>query len=279
MISFIEPPAKNHAKFWREPSLCGAEFLRATYRTHRFPQHSHDEYAIGLIERGAQLFSEGRRERTVMPAGTICLINPGQFHEGRPATDLGWDYRMIYVPPEALAATLGVDGPVSVSKLPFFAQPVIDDVRLLNLLRSAHVCSESPDASLLEKGSYLNLVLRQLALRHGQIGRPAFLPSAAAGAVTRAREYIDNCVGSNPSLEEIALAAGMSPFHLLRQFKAAVGLPPHAYLMQRRVDQARRLMLKGHTLRDIAIRVGYADQAHFSREFRRFYGVPPSTVR
>lgn len=279
MIPLIEPPVKNYAKFWREPSLWGAEFLRATYRTHRFPQHSHDEYAIGLIERGAQLFSEGRRERTVMPAGTICLINPGQFHEGRPATDLGWDYRMIYLPPEALAGILGVDGPVSVSKLPFFAQPVIDDARLLNALRSAHMCSESPDASLLEKGTYLNLVLRQLALRHGTIGRPAFLPLAAAGAVTRAREYIDTCVGSNPSLEEIALAAGMSPFHLLRQFKAAVGLPPHAYLMQRRVDQARRLMLKGFALRDVAIRVGYADQAHFSREFRRFYGVAPSTVR
>lgn len=102
---------------------------------------------------------------------------------------------------------------------------------------------------------------------------------AAAGAVTRAREYIDTRVGSNPSLEEIALAAGMSLFHLLRQFKAAIGLPPHAYLMQRRVDQARRLMLKGHALRDVAIRVGYADQAHFSREFPRFYGVAPSTVR
>jgi AraC-like DNA-binding protein len=68
----------------------------------------------------------------------------------------------------------------------------------------------------------------------------------------------------------------MSPFHLLREFKKAIGVPPHAYLVQRRVDEARRLLLKGHAPRLVAIEVGYSDQAHFSREFRRFYGVPPS---
>ncbi|AMM17698.1 MAG: AraC family transcriptional regulator [Pseudomonadota bacterium] len=279
MNDFILPPQENRAKLWREPSLFNTEFLRATYPTHTFPQHSHDEYALGFIERGAQMFSEGQRERTVMPAGTICVINPGQFHEGGPATEGGWDYRMIYLPRSALAIILGIEGALPESALPYFNDPVIDDPALVRVMRAAHSCSESPDVSWLEKSTRLTLALRQLASRHGQGERPGFLPGAASGAVTRAREYIDSCIEANPTLDEIATAAGLSSFHLLRQFKLAVGLPPHAYLMQRRVDQARRLLLKGHPLREVAIRVGYADQAHFSREFRRFYGVSPSTIR
>jgi len=64
----------------------------------------------------------------------------------------------------------------------------------------------------------------------------------------------------------------MSPFHLLREFKKAVGVPPHAYLVQRRVDESP-LAAEGRALKLVAIEVGYSDQAHFGREFRRFYGV------
>jgi AraC-like DNA-binding protein len=271
-------PLANRARIWREPGLGNAELLRATYRAHQFPPHAHDEYAIGFIERGAQAYTRGRKERLIMPTGTICVVNPGQLHEGRGATEIGWDYRMIYIPPEALARALAGAEPVDVGKLPFFAQSVIDDMATLQALHAAHLCSESPDTSQLEKTSRLVHALRQLVTRHGQGVPLANLPRAEPGAVRRAREFIDANVAANPSLDDIASAAAMSPFHLLREFKKAVGLPPHAYLVQRRVDEARRLMLKGRALRLVAIDVGYSDQAHFSREFRRFYGVPPSTA-
>jgi AraC-like DNA-binding protein len=98
------------------------------------------------------------------------------------------------------------------------------------------------------------------------------------GAVKRAREYIDANLTSNPSLPEIAGMAGMSPFHLLREFKRVIGLAPHAYLVQRRAGHAKSLLLAGRPLRSIAIDIGYADQSHLSREIRRFYGVPPSAL-
>ena len=271
------PPA-NRARIWREPALANAELLRASYRTHQFPPHAHDEYAIGFIERGAQAYTRGRKERLIMPMGTICVINPGQLHEGRGATETGWDYQMIYVPPEGLAMVLADSEPISGRDLPFFAESVIDDPDTLRALYAAHVCSESSDASQLEKASRLVHALRQLMTRHGQGVPRAQLPRAEPGVVRRAREFIDASVAANPSLDEIADAAGMSPFHLLREFKKAVGVPPHVYLVQRRMDEARRLLLKGHAPRMVAMEVGYSDQSHLSREFRRFYGVPPSTA-
>jgi len=275
---------KNRVKVWRESSLANAELLRAEYRVHSFPPHMHEEFAIGFIERGAQAVLQHRKDRFVMPEGKICVINPGHLHEGRGATEVGWDYRMIYISPRDLnAALLGTPGITGTagsleSRMIFFADSVIDDPDTLRLLRIAHLCSESTNTSRLEKSSRLTAALHQLVDRHAIARREPLVQPAMSAAVKRAREYIDANVTLNPSLDEIANVAALSSFHLLREFRKAVGMAPHAYLIQRRVEQAKHLLLKGRSLRTVAIEIGYADQAHLSREFRRFYGTPPGAV-
>jgi len=268
----------NVVKLWREPSLAGAELLRATYRTHRFPPHAHDEFAFGVIERGAQAFLSGRGQRVIMPEGTICVVNPGHVHEGRPATDEGWQYRMIYIPTPALMNLLKADGEDLPGSL-HFRSNVIDDAQTMRALYEAHLCSESGDATQLEKSSRLTVAVLQLARRHGQMSHRIVESSPIPGAVKRARDYIDANLVTNPSLDIIAEAAGMSAFHLLREFKKAIGVAPHAYLVQRRVELAKHLVLKGHPLRQVAMEVGYCDQGHMSREFSRFFGVSPGVAR
>jgi AraC-like DNA-binding protein len=108
---------------------------------------------------------------------------------------------------------------------------------------------------------------------------PTHRPPEIATAVKRARDYIDAHFVENPTLDAISEAAGMSSYHLIRAFKHAVGIAPHAYLVQRRVAMAKHLLLKGQALRQVAIEVGYCDQGHLSREFWRFFGVPPSRSR
>ncbi len=275
---------KNRVKVWRESSLANAELLRAEYRAHSFPPHMHEAFAIGFIERGAQAVLQHRKDRFVMPEGKICVINPGHLHEGRGATEAGWDYRMIYISPQDLDAVLtgspGISGTAGSleSRMIFFADSVIDDPDTLRLLRIAHLCSESTDTSRLEKSSRLTAALHQLVDRHAIARREPLVQPVMSAAVKRAREYIDANVTLNPSLDEIASVAALSPFHLLREFRKAVGMAPHAYLIQRRVEQAKHLLLKGRSLRTVAIEIGYTDQAHLSREFRRFYGTPPGAV-
>ena len=275
---------KNRVKVWRESSLANAELLRAEYHAHSFPPHMHEEFAIGFIERGAQAVLQHRKDRFVMPEGKICVINPGHLHEGRGATEVGWDYRMIYISRQDLnAALIGTPGTTGSagsleSRMIFFADSVIDDPDTLRLLRIAHLCSESTDTSRLEKSSRLTAALHQLVDRHAIARREPLVQPAMSAAVKRAREYIDANVTLNPSLDEIASVAALSSFHLLREFRKAVGMAPHAYLIQRRVEQAKHLLLKGRSLRTVAIEIGYADQAHLSREFRRFYGTPPGAV-
>jgi AraC-like DNA-binding protein len=160
-----------------------------------------------------------------------------------------------------------------------FRDTVIDDPETLQLIHDAHACSESRDATRLETGSRLTGALFQLAIRHGEKSHRVQLGASIPGAVKRAREYIDAHVAANPSLEVLAEVAGVNAFHLLREFKKAFGIAPHGYLIQRRVEVAKHLLLKGKPLRSVAIEVGYYDQGHLSREFSRFFGVPPSATR
>jgi hypothetical protein len=74
-------PAQEHTHFWRDPALNNLELLRATYITHAFAPHTHEGYAIGVIENGAEQFKY-RRTTHVAPRGSVVHINPGEMHTG-----------------------------------------------------------------------------------------------------------------------------------------------------------------------------------------------------
>jgi AraC-like DNA-binding protein len=98
-------------------------------------------------------------------------------------------------------------------------------------------------------------------------------------AVRKAREILHESLQDPPSLDDLAGTVGTGTFQLVRAFRAATGLPPHAYLNQVRVRQARRLLDQGLRPAEVAFRTGFADQAHLTRHFKRTVGVPPGAYR
>jgi AraC-like DNA-binding protein len=97
------------------------------------------------------------------------------------------------------------------------------------------------------------------------------------GAIARAKSRIDDDPASPSTLADLAAEANMSRFQLLRSFAQEVGLPPHAYRMQRRIALARRLIRGGATLVDSAVTAGFSDQSHMTRAFVRLLGVTPAS--
>jgi AraC family transcriptional regulator len=94
-------------------------------------------------------------------------------------------------------------------------------------------------------------------------------------------EYIVENLEASPSLEEMAAVAHLSPYHFARQFKTATGLPPHQYVIARRIDRARQFLEQSDTLSlsEVALRVGFSDQSQFSHHFKRMVGVTPGQFR
>ncbi|MEV0096322.1 AraC family transcriptional regulator [Streptomyces sp. NPDC050738] len=93
------------------------------------------------------------------------------------------------------------------------------------------------------------------------------------------RELLDSRISEGISLSEASAILTAHPTHLIRCFKQAYGLPPHAYLTGRRIDQARRLLLDGRRPADVAATVGFHDQAHLNRHFTRHVGTTPARYR
>jgi AraC family transcriptional regulator len=124
----------------------------------------------------------------------------------------------------------------------------------------------------------VHLIRHVLAPRQPARRRDGTLPQAKLRAVVG---YIEEHLDASPSLEQLAAVARLSPYHFARQFKAATGLPPHQYVITRRVERAKELLQAGTapSLAEVAMHVGFSDQSHFSQHFKRLVGVTPGQFR
>ena len=124
----------------------------------------------------------------------------------------------------------------------------------------------------------VHLIRHVLAPRQPERGRDGALPRGRLRAVV---EYIEEHLDASPSLEQMAEVARLSPFHFARQFRTATGLPPHQYVIARRVERARHLLQGGShlSLAEVATDVGFSDQSQLCHHFKRLVGVTPGQFR
>jgi AraC family transcriptional regulator len=94
-------------------------------------------------------------------------------------------------------------------------------------------------------------------------------------------EYIEENLDASPSLEQMSAVARLSPYHFARQFRAAAGLPPHQYVIARRIEWAKQLLHSERylSLADVAAHTGFSDQSQFSHHFKRIVGITPRQFR
>ena len=152
--------------------------------------------------------------------------------------------------------------------------PVVRDTRLADLVRRLFRHLDRSGDELAAESDLLAALWHLLRL-HCRLGDRSDLCPAVAAAVRRLDEAPDQPV----SLTELAALAGVSRFQLLRGFARAVGTTPHAYLVQRRVRLARRLIAGGVELAEAALQAGFSDQAHLTRAFVRQLGITPGRYR
>lgn len=262
--------------------LPGLDLLRARYSRQVFARHFHEGYALGVITDGALGFRYLGREHVAAP-GSVNLVAPGETHDGHGAGDAGWAYRMFYLAPD-IVRMAGEEAGLTHGALPDFASGVLDDPVLAAAIDALHRDMEraGPCMPTLAQETRLSAVLVRWITRHAAQRAPAARPLRGGGepaAVRRAREYLDAHCADDVRLADLAGVACLSPFHLARAFAAAVGLPPHAYLVQARVRRARNLLAAGSTPADAAAAAGFADQSHLTRAFRAQVGVTPARFR
>jgi AraC-like DNA-binding protein len=245
----------------------GLELLGAWFGGQAFSRHRHDTYAIGVTEAGVQTFDyRGRVEHST--PGQVVVLHPDEPHDGRPGTEGGFGYRIVYVDPARIGAAVAAlqGGP---PRLPFVREPVADDAELGAAVRRAFALGDEP----LAQDALVLRLAELLARADGSMPAP-HPPRLDRPALARARALLETRRDVVRSAELEAIT-GLSRWELSRQFRALHGTSPYRYSLLRRLADARGRLERGAAPGEAALLAGFADQAHFTRMFRSTYGVTP----
>lgn len=244
---------------------------RTLVSNHQFPRHSHDQFGVGVIAFGAQRSWSGVGSVNAS-AGDVIMANPGEIHDGAPLGGQARGWRMIYFDPALVAREVKdeIAGQVEI------VYPVARDPLLAGHFARLFACVTASQSDRLATDENLLRSLIYILRRHG-VARPA--SNGPSPCVAKAIERIDSAPDAPVSLAELAALSGVSRFQLLRGFARQIGITPHAYLMQRRVSLAQRLLADGQTPAQAALQSGFADQSHMTRAFVRQLGITPSRYR
>lgn len=266
----------NNVQYSTADDLGGLEILQADYKNQHFSRHVHEGYCINIITSGAQHFYRSG-ENHLAPQNSIVLVNADQVHDGYKATDEGWSYHAMYPTPEMLSVVSKELGNRR-NDAPWFPEPVIHDLYMANKLHHLFSLLEHSD-NVLERETHYLSTLTDLVGRYGKQNQTLAKLGKEPQAVQQVRDYLDEHFSENISMQQLASATHLSPFYLTRLFHKVVGLPPHAYQVQRRINHAKKLISRGVKLSDVAVDCGFTDQSHLSHNFKRSLGTTPGAYQ
>ena len=275
-LNVLDGTEEGRSIWWRIPDPGTPELLRTAFCHRSFARHAHDRFGLGVIEAGGLAFHYRGRD-VLAPAGGVSLVFPGEVHTGHPAGAEGWSHRMFYLDPELLLEAARIDDP-DCARLPFIAPGVVHDPELAVRLLRLHRLCEDPRSEPLARQAGLGEALGILLERYGS-ERPAPRQDREARAVRRAQAFLREAFPRAIQLEELGEVSGLNPFRLVRCFTRELGLPPHAFLVQLRLQHAARLLRGGSSPARAAAEAGFADQSHLHRHFLKCFGVTPGAFR
>jgi AraC-like DNA-binding protein len=265
------PLKKGLALTWPTEAISGVECLRATALRHHYGRHYHDAYAIGVIDSGVG----GNRCRGAdhyTPAGSIVTMNPGEAHTGYAAGDRPLSYRMLYISAGAMRTVLPEGAP-----LPCFPTPCLEDRFWATRIGRLHRCLEVAADAMSQQTHFLEII-GSLCDRSGG-GLHQARKGEEPSAVGQIKAYLHAHYTEPVGIDDLACLTGLNRAYLIRSFTRSVGMPPYTYLTQIRVERAKARLAAGGAPADTALAVGFADQSHLNRHFKKITGTTPRLYR
>jgi AraC family transcriptional regulator len=281
----VETVASSEDRGW-----CGLEASRFRYATEGFYLPGFAGHAVvvhlgptaELIER-----EEGHLHRATVRRGDVSVVPAGLESEWWWVEGREVDRLHTYLDPTVFgraAEEAGTD-PERLEVLNSVAvrDPFLErtGMALLEELVSGGA------ADRLYAESLAQVLAVHLLRRHSSLGRgpsrgldPERTGRLSEASLRSVTDYVGDNLSGDLSLAEIAAVANLSPYHFARTFKRSTGLSPRQYVLHRRVERAKEL-LKGTDLPVgvVALRAGFASPSHFSQQFKRIVGTPPSAFR
>jgi AraC-like DNA-binding protein len=264
------------------PQLEGLALFTSTLAKHQHDLHAHGALAVIQLTQGAKSYCvEGRR--LPVHEGQIAIANPGELHGCEYVDDQPWAHRTWYAS-AALVETLSLE--LGLRARAEIGGPVVSDAATCRHIRQLHERAQQEAGNLTDDADALNqecaalLGLVHMLNAHGHARTPR--RSERPERLDDAKRRVDKCIDimrAAPSaplgLAALAQEVGVSRFQVVRDFARVLSMTPGDYLRTLRMETAKSLLATARTIGDVAAAAGYSDQSHFSRVFRKVYGITP----
>ncbi len=257
--------------FWQPDSSSVTGMLRVEHEDRLRTTYSEHFSVVAIYEGAFDGWYRGGVRTHV--AGAIKLKEPGEVHRDvrvhAPFTLQGAAFSQETI--AEAAAALGLRGPAHFKAPGFGARE-----RPARLAFAMHAALVRPDVPEIERATRVVETLG--AILGEESGSGATRAGARAPrAVRRARAFLHDELAGKITLDTLAAHAGLDKFHLVRAFRAEIGLPPYEYLTHVRVWKAKELLQRGALVADAAQAAGFYDESQLHRHFRRIVGITPGT--
>lgn len=233
-----------------------------------YSTHFHDTYTIGITRGG--LFKSIKQNNTFIAYKTSTrILNPFEAHTGK---SVDWDFTNFY-PSTTLMSEI-YKQIFYESRVPFFAQHLIEDITLYTMLLKLFENIYGKEDTLVIETNLIE-TLSYLVLHYADCTTKSPMPDDSQ-ILQNSIEFINDSLCESISLDDLATLSNLSKYHFLRVFKKQYGTTPHNYILTQRVHLATQLLVKGIEASSASLQAGFSDQSHFIRSFRKIYGYPPS---
>ncbi|MCY8236920.1 AraC family ligand binding domain-containing protein [Bacillus inaquosorum] len=236
----------------------------------KFPNHFHDYYVIGFIEKGQRYLACQDQEYIINP-GDLLLFNPRDTHSCEQIDGRTLDYRCINVMPDVMEKA--VEEITGAGHLPYFSQHVLFRHELTSSLQELHILISEEKQALRKEELFLHL-LEELIRRYSDVTFLNSIPEPS-DEVKMLCGFLEKHYAENVTLNDLSELTGWSKYHLLRSFTKQKGITPNSYLETIRINQAKKLLEQGVRPIDAAFQTGFSDQSHMTKFFKRQVGLTP----
>jgi len=255
-------------RFFTDPRLPFAEGRSSRQSSRTFKPHMHRCFSIGAVEEGEIRYRVEERGYRLRPGG-LALVNPETLHACNQEETAPRSYCMLYLQTDwclrVQQSLWQVDRFVPVRLA------LLEDTQLYERYVNAMETLMAP-RPLLEKEQHLVELMAAVFLRACNPGEPVRPP---AQRIEQLKTLLAADLADDLTLEHLAVQLGANPCTLIRQFKEATGITPHAYRTNCRIDQARQFLRQGRDIGETALVCGFCDQSHFHRHFKALTTVTP----
>ncbi|MDT8903721.1 AraC family transcriptional regulator [Anaeroselena agilis] len=231
-----------------------------------YKKHYHEDFSVGLVEKGAsRLWHEGRQAE-VLP-DSLVVIPPGVFHACNPRDRAHWQFKMLFVAPAWLDSVVPKGRPGGVRCLHGRAYE--------RLMSQAAYCLMDSGAPLAKE----SCVLALFAALCGARDRWTDGGGGESAGLRQVREYLEAHFLDRITLASLEAVSGLSKYYIVKLFKKKYGVPPHVYQTMLRVNFAEKELRRQRDLAAVAQDAGFYDQSHFTKTFRSHVGVTPEVYQ